>query len=104
MNMIGLLFASYPTLCLSIAVFCTAVFLSGVVFIVRSHRLSAVRAEITETMTPIAGDDIISTQLDLARAYLETGSAILAKTILKAVVKQGSATQREEAKRLLNHV
>jgi FimV-like protein len=104
MNVIALMFASYHTLCVAIVSFFAMVFLSGAYFIVRSHRASAVRAEITQTMAPIAGDDIISTQLDLARAYLETGSAILAKTILRAVVKQGSATQREEAKRLLNHV
>lgn len=104
MNVLDLLINSYTTLFFVIISVASLVFLAGVVFIFRSYRASAIRAEITETMTPIAGDDVISTQLDLARAYLETGSAILAKTILKAVVKQGSATQREEAKRLLNHV
>lgn len=104
MNVLDLLIHSYITLFSVIMGVASVAFLSGAVFIVRAYRASAMRAEMTETMTPIAGDDVISTQLDLARAYLETGSAILAKTILKAVVKQGSATQREEAKRLLNHV
>lgn len=104
MNVIDLFINSYTTLFSAVMIVASLAFLAGAVFIVRSYRASAMRAEITETMTPIAGDDVIATQLDLARAYLETGSAILAKTILKAVVKQGSATQREEAKRLLNHV
>jgi len=49
----------------------------------------------------IAGEDVITTQLDLARAYIETDRKSLAKNILNNVLKQGNAEQREEAKRLL---
>lgn len=50
----------------------------------------------------IAGDDVLATQLDLARAYIETGRKQLAKKILDHVVKQGNSSQQEEAKYLLN--
>ena len=39
----------------------------------------------------IAGDDIVATQLDLARAYMETGKKSLAKKMLEYVAKQGNA-------------
>jgi FimV-like protein len=50
----------------------------------------------------IAGDDVMATRLDLARAYLETGKRKLAKQILESVAKQGSHTQQEEALYLLS--
>lgn len=49
----------------------------------------------------IAGDDVIATQLDLARAYIETGKAKLAKKILIYVIEKGSASQQQEARHLL---
>ncbi len=49
----------------------------------------------------ISGDDLLSTQLDLARAYLETDRKNLAKNILNNVLQQGSEEQRREARRLL---
>lgn len=49
----------------------------------------------------IAGEDLMTTQLDLARAYMETNNKPLAKPILKAVISKGSATQKKEAKQLL---
>ena len=49
----------------------------------------------------IAGNDLISTQLDLARAYIEMNKQILAKPILDEVVKQGNPTQRREAEILM---
>src|SRR5437899_12982989 len=44
----------------------------------------------------ISGEDAISTQLDLARAYIESGRKQLAKKILDYVVLQGSNTQKKE--------
>lgn len=61
----------------------------------------------TETLTDftaIAGDDLISTQLDLARAYIETDKRQLAKTILDLVVKQGTKAQKDEAQELLSYL
>ena len=49
----------------------------------------------------IAGEDVISTQLDLARAYIESGRKKLAKKILEHVMHQGSDTQQQEAKSLM---
>lgn len=49
-----------------------------------------------------AGEDEITTQLDLARAYIETGKQNLAKTILHSVISQGNVTQQEEAQQLLS--
>lgn len=52
----------------------------------------------------IAGEDALSTQLDLARAYIETGRKQLAKKILLYVAEQGNDLQQEEAKQLLSFV
>jgi FimV-like protein len=49
----------------------------------------------------IAGDDPMTTQLDLARAYIEMGEISLAKQILKDVSKDGNATQQREAQQLI---
>ncbi len=49
----------------------------------------------------ISGDNLLSTQLDLARAYIETERKNLAKSILNNVMQHGSEEQRQEAKRLL---
>lgn len=49
----------------------------------------------------IAGDDIMVTQLDLARAYIELGQKKLAKQILEEVQSQGSLMQQQAAERLL---
>ena len=54
-----------------------------------------------EDVFAIAGDDILSTQLDLARAYIETGKKQLAQKILEQVVDQGSERQQSEARNLL---
>ena len=52
----------------------------------------------------IAGDDIVATQLDLARAYMETGKKSLAKKMLEYVAKQGNITQQKEAHSLLTQL
>lgn len=50
----------------------------------------------------VAGEDVVTTQLDLARAYMEMGKNNLAKSILYHVSKQGKPEQKQEAERLLN--
>lgn len=50
----------------------------------------------------IAGDNLLSTQLDLARAYIDSGKNPLAKTILETVVEEGDSVHQEEAQRLLS--
>lgn len=49
----------------------------------------------------IAGDDALATQLDLARAYIETGKIQLAKKILSHVIEKGTVIQKQEAHTLL---
>ena len=49
----------------------------------------------------IAGEDTISTQLDLARAYIEIGQNKSAQTMLEYILAQGNDEQRMEAKQLL---
>lgn len=48
----------------------------------------------------IAGDNLYATQLDLARAYIETNQKALAKRMLDNVMKQGNKTQQDEARQL----
>lgn len=49
----------------------------------------------------IAGDNVIATELDLARAYLEIGKKQLAKQILGHVTQHGDVNQQQEAQRLM---
>jgi FimV-like protein len=52
----------------------------------------------------IAGENIMATQLDLARAYIEIGKKTLAKKILNHVVKNGNTEDQKYAKQLLVHL
>lgn len=49
----------------------------------------------------IAGDDVMVTQLDLARAYIELGKKKLAKQILDHVLKHGNPLQQQSARQLM---
>lgn len=55
----------------------------------------------SQDISAIAGDDIIATQLDLARAYIESDKKPLAKKILEHVAKFGKLAQQREAQNLL---
>ena len=59
-------------------------------------------AELIQTINQVAGEDKITTQLDLARAYMEVGKIQLAKNILQQIIQQGSESQQQEATYLLN--
>jgi FimV-like protein len=48
----------------------------------------------------IAGDDVMTTQLDLARAYIEMGERDLAKEILAQVSTEGNPVQQRQAQQL----
>lgn len=70
----------------------------------RSEEINATSKTFTissKDIETISGDNLLSTQLDLARAYLETDRKNLAKNILNNVLQQGSVEQRQEAERLL---
>lgn len=48
-----------------------------------------------------AGEDPITTQLDLVRAYLEMDKKDAAKEVLQSVIRHGSPSQKDEATRLI---
>ncbi len=50
----------------------------------------------------ISGGDEIATQLDLARAYIETGRKQIAKKMLDHIIQKGNDTQQQEAQYLLD--
>lgn len=49
----------------------------------------------------IAGEDLLATQLDLARAYIELDKKTIAKQILLHVMKNGAASLQKEASQLM---
>jgi FimV-like protein len=113
--MIGIIIQSYYTLFLSIGLAALVVFIIGLFMIFRRHPTPVKRVVPVATTTPpllkredfnldftaISGDDVMATQLDLARAYIETGKKQLAQSILQQVTEQGSAVQKQEAEQLL---
>lgn len=108
MNILSVIVKSYFSILISIGSASFFIFLTGLFFIMRSSLTStskqAALAAISPDLTAIAGEDILATQLDLARAYLEADRSSQAKSILKLVAKQGDPAQREEAKRLLSRL
>ena len=55
----------------------------------------------SQDIRAIAGDDVMVTQLDLARAYIELGKKKLAKQILDHVIKHGNSHQQQSARQLM---
>ncbi len=55
----------------------------------------------SKDMSAIAGEDVMTTQLDLAKAYIEMGKQDQAKRILKNTLNTGNALQKTAAKQLL---
>jgi FimV-like protein len=49
----------------------------------------------------MAGEDVMTTQLDLARTYIEMGDVDHAKNILKTVIQDGNSEHKKIAKELL---
>lgn len=56
---------------------------------------------VNKDLKGIAGEDLMSTQLDLARAYIEMDEKKIAKTILDHVKQKGNLNQQKEAERLI---
>jgi FimV-like protein len=50
----------------------------------------------------VAGDDVLSTQLDLAKAYIEMNQKKIASEMLNAILKKGSNRQKDEARHLIS--
>jgi FimV-like protein len=72
----------------------------------RTRRLRVQKNDSLQTfnkkdMEMLSGEDVVTTQLDLARAYIEMGKKHLAKSILYHVRKQGKPEQQQEARNLI---
>lgn len=52
----------------------------------------------------IAGDSVMATQLDLARAYIELGKRNLARQILNHVIQHGTSSEKETAEQLMAYL
>jgi FimV-like protein len=55
----------------------------------------------SQDIKAIAGEDMLDTQLDLARAYIEIGKIRLAKKILDHVAQHGNSGQQRAAYQLM---
>ena len=121
--MITLIIKSYLITMLVVLAGSVILFITGLSFIFKSsqrNKKSTVRIVAKEKLekgslqkpltitsndiSAIAGDDMIATQLDLARAYIETGKVQLAKKILSHAMQKGSGIQRQEAQALLGRI
>lgn len=56
----------------------------------------------SQDIKAIAGDDVMVTKLDLARAYIELGKKKLAHQILSHVQQHGNDVQQQAAKQLIS--
>jgi FimV-like protein len=115
--MISLILKCYLTILLSVCAVSIFILIAGLYFIFRKPAPKHVTPRtdtpsvktIHETvsandLSAISGADVMSTQLDLARAYIETDRKQLAKNILEQVLAQGDAPQQAEAQQLLNYI
>jgi pilus assembly protein FimV len=62
---------------------------------------TAPRIMTNQHIDSIAGDDVMTTQLDLARAYIEMDEIKLAKEILSNVIQDGNPLQQRQAQHLI---
>lgn len=102
--MIYLFIKSFLPLFIAITVGSLLIFLIGLYYIYIScfHSTKASdESAHNKDIAAIAGDNLIATQLDLARAYIELNQKNKAKKILNNVAKQGSHAQQKEARMLL---
>ena len=58
----------------------------------------------TKDIASVAGNDVLTTQLNLARAYIETGRQALAINMLNNIILHGNSEQQSESKRLLSTI
>jgi pilus assembly protein FimV len=65
----------------------------------QTNKLKSVELPISE-MEPVTMSEV-GTKLDLARAYMDMGDPEGARSILEEVVQEGSASQKQEASRLI---
>ena len=104
--MIYAIIKSYLSILLSVGMGSILVFVTGLYCILKPRHVKPSSSTPIELdgISAIAGEDVLATQLDLARAYIETGKKQSAKKILEYVIKQGSAAQQDEAKELFGYI
>jgi len=114
--MISLILYTYYKILIPLSILSMTTFLIGSYFIIRSvFKKSFPRVVLTpeikiepkfipQDLTAITGENSISAQLHLARAYLETGKKQLAQAILEFVVENGDIEHQKEAQLLLNKI
>jgi len=92
--------------------FLTAGFLTAVLLLVqlvRRYRKQVMKSALRDDhafhdVSAMAGEDVVMAQLDLARAFLGMGKRDEAKSLLEKIRKQGTQTQREDARRLMEEI
>ncbi len=123
MTILTIILKSYSSILIAIGSAALLVFMLGVYLILRlSREKKPVRLSVASTskkskrsekITPsealnhvssISAEDPVATQLDLAKAYIESGKAQLAKVILASVIRHGSTAYQQEAQRLLSTI
>lgn len=124
MTIISIIVKSYLNIVLAIGGGALLVFILGIYLIFRLARKGKESAAVFKAAAPakmreskrtasvasssdinaISGEDPVSTQLDLARAYIDSGKNQLAKIILESVATIGSEEHQEEAQRLLSSI
>lgn len=115
--MIYLILKSYFIILLSVGLLSLFILVLGLYFIFRPAKSSTkasviatnivnennnMKLDLPSDLAAISGDDLIATQLDLARAYLETDNKPLAKSMLDNILIQGNKAQQQEAQQLLS--
>jgi FimV-like protein len=62
--------------------------------------------EASEALEPVyfPGEDVVASQLDLARAYIDMGKVVWARKILDKVMLEGNPSQQALAKQLLSEL
>ena len=124
MTLFALIIESYLSILLAVGGIASFMFAIGLYFIFRNtpaksgNTLSSIipaphqskrnekflLPDTANDVTPISGEDPMATQLDLARAYIETGKKQFARIILATVIREGSGSHQEEAQRLLSSI
>ena len=97
---IHLIIHAYFSYLLIIMISSIFIFFSGAYLLFKKNN-SLVATPNVEDISAIAGDEIVDTQLDLARAYIESGMSELAKPILLDILKNGQGVSKQAARQLL---
>jgi pilus assembly protein FimV len=70
---------------------------------ISTARTSKIKTEELAELEPVTMSEV-GTKLDLARAYMDMGDPEGARSILEEVVSEGSASQKQEAQRLIENL